>query len=209
MKATRSARAALLALMLLCPSAAFAGEDAPYPIWWSPELGLESLEDIGELLDESFPENRQFDINLNRWERLYTVIPGTMEEGRPRYEKRTDGREFPAQHIANCRNLIEWSDRRYEPTDFDVGPIFAHYSAYCYALNALNTAKPARMSYLHDFKFDDEAMDFIPTMIGEFWWCGRLDVFLEANREGVPWGKFPYRVKGLGERMYRLSVLFS
>ena len=38
-------------LLMLSMATALADEHAPYPIWWSPELGLESLEQIDERLD--------------------------------------------------------------------------------------------------------------------------------------------------------------
>ena len=159
------------------------------------------------MLDKIFPEHRQFDIKLNHWERTYRLIPGSLEDRNPRYEKRSNSVEFPTQHIANCRDLIEWSNRRYEPSHHsDFHPIFAYYAAYCYSLDALKSAKPARISHIRNFRFDDKSPNFLPAMIGDAWWCNRLDIFLEANREGVPWRKFPYLANGLGNRTYRLSI---
>ncbi|MCH7554671.1 MAG: hypothetical protein IIC08_01515 [Proteobacteria bacterium] len=130
-------RAALLALLLLCAPAALAGEDAPYPIWWSPELGLESLDDIDGLLDKIFPEHRQFVITLHWSKSRYKVIPGNLE-GVPQYETGSDPAEYPSHHIANCQDLFEWSDHRNDSLPYSyLDPIFAYYAAYCYSLDAL------------------------------------------------------------------------
>ena len=47
-------RAALLALLLAHAPAALAGEDAPYPIWWSPEFSIESLDQFDEPFEKKF-----------------------------------------------------------------------------------------------------------------------------------------------------------
>ncbi len=67
-------RIALLALCLLCGPAALAGEDAdPYPIWWSPELGLESLDKIEWQLYTEFPRGEQFHLVTYGRKRVYCL----------------------------------------------------------------------------------------------------------------------------------------
>lgn len=187
--------------------AAHAGEDAPYPIWWSPELKLESLDLIDRLLDKNFPEHLQFVITLHWSKSRYKIIPGYLEKGDLQYTKRSDPTGLPAQYIANCRDLFEWSDHRNNSLPYShLDPIYAYYATYCYSLDALNSAKPARISYVRNFRFDAIAPDFFPAMIGHSLFCDWMDTFLQANRDGVPWGKFPYLANGLKNRTFRLSI---
>jgi hypothetical protein len=45
---------------------ALGGESGDYPVWWSPELGLDSLDRIEEALRASFPWRRQFHVYKHR-----------------------------------------------------------------------------------------------------------------------------------------------
>ena len=199
-------RIAVFALCLLYGAVALADEESLYPIWWSPELKLESLDQIDELLDKPFPESRRFEVSMTERDRQFTderVDPSKPHLG---FIPRPKELEPHTVLVTNCRDHMEWADRRYKPEDFDALPIFAYSSANCYALQALKSATPARTSYLHDFKFDDEAMALLPAVVGEYWFCGRLEAFVEDNRIGRPWNKFPYYDKGLDRPIYRLVV---
>ena len=50
-----------------------AGAAERYPVWWAPEIGIESLDEIDALLAEPFPEEfrhrlYKFDYSRGKWE---------------------------------------------------------------------------------------------------------------------------------------------
>ena len=75
-------RTALLALSLLYSPAALAGEDAPYPVWGSPELGFESLDDIDVEFYRRFPRGQIF--HLEKHEMKGTKRDPSLPKGAAR-----------------------------------------------------------------------------------------------------------------------------
>ena len=205
-------RAALLALTLAYGPAALAGEVAPYPIWWSPELELESLDLIDWQLQWEFPRGQQFHLVTYGLERVYTdelIDPLKPELGFNWDIKRIDIKE---QWIDSCVSLIEWTDKGFE-IDHE-SPYWVHalnmhalHSVKCYALQALKQAKPAVTSYVRKFAFDENAMDYIPPMIGMGWDCKGLIMFTRANRDGVSWREFIPRYFRRKDPIYVVTVI--
>ena len=209
-------RAALFALTLLCATAAQAGEDAPYPIWWSPELGLESLDDIDWKLEERFPRTRWYEVATYDSKLVYTDV--LKDETHPEwgYNWYTEDINMERRTINDCLSLINWSDKGFNvyggaygesPYALHASRLDSFYSGYCYTLSALKDAKPSKKSFLRDFAFDEDAMDYIPPMIRLGWDCRGLKKLLQANRDGVSWREFipQYFTKGLPN--YVLSVI--
>lgn len=191
-------------LLMLSMAAALAGEDAPFPIWWSPELGLESLDDIEWKLEESFPRTRWYEVATYDSKLVYTDV--LKDETHPEwgYNWYTEDINMERRTINDCLSLITWRDKGFDV--YDGSPYFYHasrldtfYSGYCYTLSALKVAKPAKKSYIRDFAFDEDAMDYIPPMIRLGWVCRSLNELLRANRDDVPWREFRrgYYTKGL------------
>jgi hypothetical protein len=189
---------AICVLMLTLGSGAASAEEVEaYPVWWSPSLGLKSLDWVNSLLVREFPRQRQF--HVIKYEREVTKTDTLLDENAPELGYRYTSRRVNVEEhwIANCQDLIKWTDEGFD-TDFD-HPYWhfalganTYYSGRCYALSALKTAKPARTSYLRDFVFDNKAMTYLPAMIGMGWDCRGLNEFLEANRWSVPWSEFIY-----------------
>ena len=206
-------RAALLALTLLCAPAAQAGEDAPYPIWWLPELGLESLDLIDYELADEFPQGEQFHLVTYGLKRVYT--DALIDEAHPEqgYNWNVERINVKEQWIHNCASLIAWTGKGFD-VDHD-SPYWVHafnmlalHSGECDALQALKQAKPATTSHVRNFVFDENALDYIPAMIGIGWDCMGLNEFLQANRDGVSWREFiPQYFNGHELPVYVISVI--
>lgn len=205
-------RAALLVLLLLCGPAALAGEDAPYPVWWSPELGLESLDDIEWKLEESFPRTRWYEVVTHDVQLIYTDELIDKDDPERGYFQGLEDINIERRTINDCLSLITWRDQGFgvfdgSPFSYHASRLDSFYSGYCYTLSALKDAKPSKKSFLRDFAFDEDAIDYIPPMIRLGWRCRGLNEFLRANRDGVPWRDFRhgYYTKGLPN--VRLTVI--
>lgn len=197
LRITSPVRAALVALLVLFAPAALAGEDAPYPIWWSPVLELESLGDIQWKLKERFPPTRWYEVVTSDLRIIYTDT--FLDESHPEwgYDWNSEIINIERRKIDNCESLIKWRERGFNielgiPKRNYAIELDAFYSGYCYALSALITATAAKQSFLSSFVFDENALRYLPPMIGMSWGEKSLNQFLQANREGVSWQDFEY-----------------
>ena len=185
----------VVALCLGHSAPAWSAEAAPYPVWWSPELGLESLDLIDSKLQEDFPRGQQF--HLMKDELKGTKTDTLLDQAHPEYGYIYDYERVNIEErwIEDCRSLFEWTGKGFDVDQDDRYWVHAHnmraiHSPRCYALLALKQVKPANTSYVRDFVFDQDAMSYIPPMIGMGWSCRGLHEFLEANRHGVSWSDF-------------------
>lgn len=212
-RTTPPAIAALFTLVLLCGPAALAGEDAHYPVWWSPELGLESLDLIDYELADEFPRGEQFHLVTYGLKRVYT--DALIDEAHPEqgYNWNVERINVKEQWIDNCASLFEWTGKGFRfdhdsPYWVHAFNMYALHSGECYALQALKQAKPATTSYVRNFAFDENAIDYIPAMIGMGWDCMGLNEFLQANRDGVTWREIiPQSFNGHELPVYVISVI--
>ncbi len=166
----RAARLALTFLaMLVLAGPARAHETTPlYPIWWSDELELESLDRVEARLRRD----------------LWLDIP----EGLKLYKRQGDG-HVTAQ-AQNCESLIRLSEEGYygggSPDIF-----VQHYLlSVCQAVALLGQAKPARVSYLRDFVLNKDAVNYLPAMVNIYPSCDFVCRSFYANKRGVPLAKF-------------------
>ena len=127
-------------------------------MWWAPEIGIESLDEIDALLAKPFPPELRHT--------LYTYV--------------WQGRQIPSgkgfqpkdpQPIDNCLTLFQWLAAKYETHvyDWDGFQAYRRAYAYCYALRALKRARPAKISYVRDFVMDAHALDYLPALVGPWW----------------------------------------
>ena len=121
-----------------------------YPVWWAPEIGIASLDEIDALLAKPFPEEFRH--------RLYK-----FDYGRGKWESPIVDR----QPIEDCVSLFEWLAAGYkwgaEDRDYDG---YHRAYPYCYTLRAIDRAKPAKESYVRNFVMDANALDYIPALLG-------------------------------------------
>lgn len=131
----------LAATVATVTAAAARAEEGPYPIWLSPRLELESLDKLDErLARDLFPS--------------HGVIP--MSKG---------DREHRLWAIArSCNDVLRLDEQGYEGdgSHFKTG---LSNRTRCRALRSLKDARPARQSYLRDFRLDEAAVDFLPPLV--------------------------------------------
>lgn len=146
-----------------------------FPVWWSPELGVDSRAEIERRLSERLPADLRITLGRQRYE----VNP--HEQG----------------PVDTCNDYI-----RFRADGFVARSAVDHPAAYalrrrCYPLSALLKAEPARTSYVRSFKMTDDAFDYLPPLLAGF--CNFVPRFAEANRVGVPWSQFDFEEPHPGE----------
>ena len=156
-------RAALLALLMLCAPAALAGEHAPYPIWWSPELELESLNLIDERLDRPlWPDEEGFRIFVGIGSNRRTEI---------------------AKSCADIRRLEEEASGAIESPDIY---LWSMLYRQCYPIERFTDAKPAIESYVANFVLGVESLDYLPALLLGSPSCDGLCRLYDANHNRIP-----------------------
>jgi hypothetical protein len=93
--------------------------------------------------------------------------------------------------LARCtahRQLPRLSDEgyRFENTDEDSYWVYRSKAGYCLALRAMKRARPAVTSYLRDFRFTQDVLEYLPALVDAAG-CKYLRAQLLANWDGVPW----------------------
>ncbi len=145
-----------------------AAEDGPYPIWWSAELELDSLDQVGA--------------------RLRRALWPDFSEGLKLY-KGQGAAQMTAQ-ARNCNSLISLTVEGYygggSPDIF----VQNYQLSVCQAVDLLGQARPARVSYLRDFALNKDAVNHLPAMVNIYAACSFVCRAFYANRRGVPLAKF-------------------
>jgi len=160
-------RAALIALSVMFAPAAIASEDAPYLIWWSPELELESLEKIDERMERKF------------W------IGG---DGIP-VIKSNDSSDTEV-FIDSCASYNKLSNEGYYTANNLNSKTLMLYSSICHALEMLANAKPSFSSYINNIILSQNIVDYLPAMVESGISCDMMCRLVDANERCVPWSKF-------------------
>ncbi len=163
--ATRALISATLvvAISLSLIGAASAAEEGPYPVWWSPKLGLESLERVEARLEGPFWGAGE----------SYTVYKGVG-----------DGRSETTVDTCNMRRgLFEEGYYAEAPQRY----FEVYLWAMCDALEKLGTAQPAQRSFVRNFVFDRNAMNVLPAFIRGAESCSFLCRLKRDNEKGITW----------------------
>ena len=168
------------------------GETNDYPTWWSPELELDSLDRAEEALNAAFPWRQQFHLYKNDFEVSY--LNQVYDEHRPEmgYNYVFRDTNLRDRLVTDCASLMKSVRDGYSSDSREGFNFYSHWSAHCYALDALTTVRPARTSHLRDFAFDGDAKKYLPAMVGEGWDCRVGNQLLKANRDGTPWADFEF-----------------
>lgn len=144
------------------------------PVWWSPSLELESLDQIDTILNGLYPEEDQ------------VVVRKFVREGNARLRLR--------EVVQDCRTHIRLIEDGYEFTfPWEALDSKRRYGDECFALDALSRAKPAASSFLSDFELNGEALSVLPPFFRPVGGCGYLRAAWLANRDGVSWAEFWHR----------------
>ena len=159
--------AALLAAGSLAVIGASTAQEK-FPVWWSPELGVDSRAEIERRLSERLPADLRITLGRQRYE----VNP--HEQG----------------PVDTCNDYIRFRAGGFVARSADDHPAAYALRRRCYPLSALLNAEPARTSYVRSFKMTDDAFDYLPPLLAGF--CSFVPRFAEANRAGVPWSQFDF-----------------
>jgi hypothetical protein len=161
----RFAAAALVGMAVAgWPGPALAADQGPYPVWWSPALGFDSLEDIDRRLDEPLWNNLQGGIALEMssiW-RTRRAVAGS------------------------CRSLQKLTDEGYKTDSRNGAVIVEAHLHHCRAIEALGRARPARVSFVRSFVMDRNAVDHLPSRIAH-WTCESLCQHVYTDQVIDPW----------------------
>ena len=149
-------------------SAPATADEPPYPVWWSPALELESLDAIDA--------------------RLERLIWPDHEEGLLLY--RGSGANLVEAWANSCVSLKKLTEDGYfgggSPTIW-----VQHYQlSLCEAIEALKNAAPADVSFLREFMFDVESVNYLPAMVNLSPSCDFICREMVANDKGIPLGRF-------------------
>ncbi len=158
---------AVIALSLLSHTVS-ASDEEPYPIWWSPSLELESLDQIDKRLEKPFwPDDEGF--VMGKW----------------------DVDRYSVKDLApNCATMLDLAEKGYSSAGScnDIA-IQTFFMAECEALRYLKSAQPAKRSYLVGFALDRESFQFLPPMVDLGISCQSICWRYYANEERRPMGE--------------------
>jgi len=146
-----------------------AAADEPYPIWWSPSLELDSLERIDERLARDLPPSPP---GLGALE-LYP-------EGEKDGEKRVP---------ETCAELLDLRDRSYRARSKNGTRLMSHFESWCRAVATFKTATPAEQSFVRDFAFDRDAVDYLPAFVVPAYSCYAICIQKEAHDRRISLAK--------------------
>ena len=136
-----------------------------YPVSWSPALQLDSLDRLEARLSEPAP------------------IEGMkLVKGYPVVEARAV--------VTDCNSLLRLKAEGYEARGNQNYRLVLFNAAWCGALAAFRTARPARVSYVRNFVFDARAPAVLPAMVFPAPGCDWLCRQHMANARGIPLGRF-------------------
>ena len=145
-----------------------ASEEAPYPIWWSPSLELESLDKIDERMSRTFWHN--------------------PNDGFPVAKSMDPDSERAL--VNSCESYFKLTSEGYYATkNIDYKPL-AFQASICHALDMLRTAAPSPVSYVDAFKLSEDALDVLPAMMGPAYSCDSTCRRFVANQRRESWQRF-------------------
>ncbi len=147
---------------------ALAAEKGPYPVWWSGELDLESLDQVDQRLRRD----------------LWPDDPG----GFPLFKGAPGNYETVAAH--SCESLFRLTDEGYSAITTNDLHAQNLLLSECRAIALLGRAKPARVSHLRDFVMNAAALDHLPALVNLYPSCEFICYAVEANERGIPFAKF-------------------
>lgn len=164
----------LFAVLVIMPIlSGLAARDAiaeeSYPIWWSPSLELASLEQIDERLARALPP---VSLDLGPMA-LYPDGEQNAEKREPR----------------TCAELLDLRDRGYRARTKNGTRLMSHFESWCRAVAAFKTAEPAARSFVRDFVFDRDAVNFLPAFVVPAYSCYAICLQKEAHDRRIPLAK--------------------
>lgn len=160
--------AVVVVVILTVYRVAWPSEDEPHPIWWSPSLGLESLDKIDERLARKFWPDQSEGIQVVKGEG-----PG-------------DAKAF----IDSCVSYDKLRKEGYYAQYNHSEQVLIFQSSYCDAFEMLRDAKPAKESHVNKIIFDKTFLNYLPAIVDPSPSCDYLCRQYAANERRIPWYDF-------------------
>jgi hypothetical protein len=155
------------AVFMAWRGSAVAADEGPYPIWWSPVLELDSLDNVEQRLDRRLWKDSDAGFELYR---------------------KLNGRRITA-NADNCRSLLKLSAEGFEAPGNNDHQIQLLLVAKCRVIELLGQAKPARRSFVRNFGLDADTRKSMPPPIdGPS--CSYICRQIYANENGFSWSAF-------------------
>jgi hypothetical protein len=145
-----------------------AAENGPYPVWWSAELELDSLDQIEARL------RRALSLDYSGGFLLLKGAPGNYETVAAR----------------SCESLLRLTDEGHSAITTNDLHAQNLLLSECQAIAMLGRAKPARVSHLRDFVMSAGAPDYLPPLVNLYPSCAFICYAVEANERGIPFARF-------------------
>ncbi len=156
-------RLSVMALAAVLAACAPVAMTESYPIWWSPSLELTSLD--------------QIDARLQR-----DLWPGLDAE----IEVYLNHDSAKDKAIArNCKALIELTDADYWALSSLDYFVQRSKLAHCRAIEMLGQGRTADISYLRNFAMNDNAVIYLPALVGLTSSCRQTCEYIVANARGL------------------------
>ena len=137
-----------------------------YPVWWSPSLGIEGLDDVEKRLED----------------------PAWFGGGIPIYKGERGNRQ---EAIAdNCDSLDRLRKEGYSAYVTHSIRVVLYHSAKCHVIEMLLEAMPAKKSHVRDFKLDADSINYLPALVDASPSCDWLCRQYVANERRIPFIEF-------------------
>lgn len=144
------------------------GGEPPYPVWWSPALELDSLDDIDDRLARAL------------W-------PGN-DEGMPLIK--IEGESVREASAVNCVELKRLMADGFHGAGSSARAVAQYHLSVCRALELLKRAAPAQQSFIRNFAFDLTTVDILPAMVDLSPSCDFICREVVANERRIPLSRF-------------------
>ncbi len=168
MKVSRVPIIAAVTALLLGVSGPAGAEEGPFPVWWSPALELDSLD--------------QIDARLAR-----EIWPGDPEGLRL---IKSDGDTLTEVRAVNCVELEGLAEEGYEGRGSHGRWAHQYLLSYCKAIEMLKSAGPASRSFVREFTYDLESINYLPAMVDLSPSCDFICREVVANERRISLSRF-------------------
>ena len=152
------------------PQAPQEAASATLSVWWSPKLGLASLDDLDRRLSEPID--------------AVTVR---------RYQSRRDlllNRNAEVATIRDCKTYLELRQQGFGSRSDMEERYLQSIGAECYTLAALRDASPAKSTHVGSFRLDETAVRVLPPSCGVVVSEDELQKVRAAEIQGLSWDKY-------------------
>jgi len=163
--AERLNRHIILLILGVCSLSITSPSGETRAIWWTPKLNLKDRSEIVM--------------------RLRTPFEGQI----------TVAKNHASATVANCIDYLNYAQAGYKPQSDRELAVFRSSGIDCQALQILQRAVPARISYLDDFRLDQNAPNELPPQFAVTISPEELQSLTKARARGLSWQQYQPQLK--------------